>query len=560
MAEFQALCQLVDPWARPFRLVDPTRIRTAELGGEVSGVQVSNTLFLWEKEYSETLSFSLDTWELEREFLLALAACLWEAREYLSGAKVPEVRRVVIRERGGKTRVVTPLPSVLSFLGTFLNAWLLGLLAKDPRCDPFESPISPAWPVKEGEFIRSADLSRATDLIPGPLMERLARGVARGQGISGTSLEQALVLFTRPMRVLEAGGGFLTNGCPLMGAGPSWPLLNLFNLWLARSSFSSDRVRSVGDDLLAVGSFMESEKYNARLRHTGGSISTAKDTLSTAAGCLVERLCVVENQELTWYDSTSVGSLMGTSRVLRASDEVPAFAKGPGLSRAPGVAWLTRKVYEEEFRLLRACGIDPYLPREFGGGGFPASRSELRQAFRALRPHWVRALRVCMSQGPAGAVLLLQLQRPWSGRGEQGFPDLDSWVLECCKAWRVEAWRESSEIVDTPRYSLEEFQRLIEARLVPAFQLTFGFQESKAWWISPRSVRKGLDKALLRLNSTVPYPKLTDRARNIEKGLAGFLSKIKRDYFIVPVEFRVSPGFGAAEVGVSARAREGWTL
>jgi hypothetical protein len=67
-------------------------------------------------------------------------------------------------------------------------------------------------------------------------------------------------------------------------------------------------------------------------------------------------------------------------------------------------------------------------------------------------------------------------------------------------------------------------------------------------------VSKGLEGALKRLNAIVPYPKLTDRARNIEVGLEGYLSKIRRDYFVIPAEFRVTPGFGAAEVGEVRRA------
>lgn len=548
---------LVGPWVGPFKVCDLCRWPLGADGTWDLAVSADRLLFLWEKQYAEDLSWSLGTWELQREFLFAIAACLWACRPYLSGAKVPVVSRSIVRERGSKVRVVTPLPSCLAFLGTALNSWVLGLLAMDPRTDPYpKEPIGPVWPVGGLEYVRSADLTRATDLIPGPLAQAIALGLAKGQGLQGTSVEQALRVFTNPMVVSpRRGGSYLTNGCPLMGAGPSWPVLCLFNLWLAAQAFPSDRIRVVGDDLGAVGSLLESQRYDALLRETGGSVSESKDTLSRFAGCLVERFCAVQDGRLVWHDTVSVGSLMGTSRVFtRGSEEIPMFARGPGLASAPGVPYLVAKVYATAFQQLRAYGLNPYVPREFGGPGFPGTPAQVSSALKTLRPHWVRALRVSMSQGIKSVVALSSLQGPWSGRSVARHEDLDSWVSDEIRAWDVPQHGESSAPVR--RYTLEEFERELYGRLRSAFDLCRGFEPARTWALTVRNVSKGIENALTRVNALVPYPELTDRARNIEKGLQAFLSKIQRGYFVVPPEFRVSPGIGAVEVGSRVVGRE----
>lgn len=551
LEDVPSLRALVQPFCEEFTVVDPLRWAEREPGVIVDRVKAADCLFLWEKRYAEDFGFTLDTWEVQREHLVCLAACLQEMRinGWLSGAQPLEARRVVVRERGGKARVVTPLPAAASFVGTYLNHWLLGLCAMDPRSDPYSNQ-TPVLRVMDYEYVRSADLTRATDLIPGPLAGAIARGICRGLGLVGSSVEQALLAFCRPVWVRPKDEEpYLTNGAPLMGAGPTWPLLNVYNLWLATSSYRSDRLRTVGDDLLAVGSVTASELYNARLTAVGGGVSVSKDTLSLYAGCLVERLCVVERGALVWYDTVSVGSLSSHSRVLTKGDEIPGWARGPSITSAPGVDYIVSKVFADDFRRLRAYGLDPYLPREFGGAGFPGSAAQVRHAVESLKPYWARALRVVMSQGQRSVALLLRLQAPWQSTFLVSHQDLDDWVCETISAWEVEARRRRDSVQPEDALTLEAFEREVVARLRSGFDLSRGFEQERSRTLSLRSVVRDLDRVLLAVNAVVPGHRLADLPRNLTDGLMAFLERIRGDYFVVPPEFRVSPGFGAARVG-----------
>jgi len=551
LEDVPALRALLTPFFPEFTIVDP--VKWGEMpGGALRCVNtLSAALFPWEKRYAEDLGFTLEAWEAQRELFIQLASSLIRMRamkHFGEGQEPLRCRRVVVRERGGKVRVVTPLDSYASSVGVYLNSWLLSLLAQDPRVNPFEDPIEPDWPVREGELLRSADLTRASDLIPGPLAEALVRGLCRGQGLSGTSLEAALRCFARPVLVEDRDGSWLTTGAPLMGAGPTWPLLSLYNLWLATQSWQDQRIRIVGDDLFAVGSLASSWKYDRLLEATGGGVSVAKDTLGACAGCLVEKLCVVEAGHLKWLGTVSVGSFGTSSRVKRGGDEEPSFTRGAAASYAPGVPWLVSKVYEADFRRLRAVGLNPFIPREFGGPGFPGEPDQVAQALATLKPYWARALRVVMSQGRRSAPLLLKLLGPWQSRSVGSHPALDSWVKEEVAAWHEELGRE----VDSERVtkvSLDEFERQVAAPLTSAFDLFEGFPSARRRVLSPRSVAASLRKVLGELNSLVPFPRLTDRPVNLAKGLATFLAESRGEYFIVPPTLRPTLGVGAARVG-----------
>lgn len=512
-------------------------------------VPASECLFLWEKDYADTISLTLDTWELQREHLFALAACLWQVKKngVLGGTRPPKARRVVVRERGAKTRVVTPIESCVAFLGVYLNAWLLGMLTSDPRVDPFEEPKGPEWVVPPGASIRSTDLQRASDLIPGWVAEAIARGLVRGQGLRHSSVEQALLLFCRPFSVEGEGDPWLTNGCPLMGAGPTWPLLCIYNLWLGTRAFGNEFVRVVGDDLLGLGNQGQSIVYNRLLGQTGGSVSVAKDTFSPYAGCLVERLCVVESGRLKWYDTISVGSLAGVGRVDRGGEDLPRWARGPGLKWAPGVDYLMETTFAQEFATLRRFGLNPYIPREFGGPGFPCSPQVLISTLKSLRPHWARALRCVMAQGVRGYTLLSRLQRPWQSRSQRAPMEATAWAEEM-----LSQYGEGRELIgasQAPKVTSREFMRMVEGGFAAAFGLAQGFEQGRSWDLHLASVIDDLRRQLVDLNQLVPKRRLTDKPRNLEKGLRDFLERSRTVAFVLPAELRVSYGFGAARVG-----------
>jgi len=510
-------------------------------------------MFLWEKNYAEEFSFTLDTWELQREHLLALASSLHEVMKkgYLDEEPF-EVRRAVVKERGGKVRVVTPFPSCVAHLGSYINSWLIGLMSSDWRINPKEAVIGPRFAVDDGERIRSVDLARASDLVPNGVGYAVLRGISRGQGLKGTVFEKFLLKFVSPCRVKDRGGEFITNGSPLMGAGPTWPLLSIYNLWLGWSAFGN-RVRAVGDDLLAVGDVLSSAEYDRLLGQTGGEVSVPKDTFSSIAGCLVERFCEVQGGVLAWTDTTSVGSLAGTSRTLseRQLLEQPSFTRGPSLARAPGVSFLTRIIFSKDFGSLKRAGLDPYVPREFGGPGFPGTDAQVTQSLKTLRPHWARALRVVMSQGLGSWSLMSRLVSPWSSQALANYEDLTSWIEEAILAQRAEvgpgATREGESAPEM--FSLEAFTKEIEGRMRSSFDLCRGFPAVKHFGITPRSVKRRLDAALDHINGCVPYPRLTDKVKNLEKGLLTFLKQVRGDYYVVPPDLNPHPGIGAAQVG-----------
>lgn len=536
-------------------LVRPYTVWNGSWGSEGSDEALraaENVFLLWEPFYAEDLGLSLEGWELEREFLFSVLAVAWAARSkgFIGGGNVTcRVRRVVVRERGAKARVVTPLEAELAFLGSYLNSWLLGMLSQDPRVDPYEKDISPPFAVAENQYVRSADLTRATDLIPAGITKAIVDGLCAGLCLKGSIVHDLLLVFCRPMLVVEPDGStWYTRGQPLMGAGPSWPLLSLFNLWLATQSFGNKApIRTVGDDLLAIGTLAESERYSRLLARTGGSISLGKDTCSKHAGCLVERYCRVNaDRTLEWYDTYSVGSFSGRSRVKR-DEGTPAFAMGPSLSYAPGVDFLVEVTCKDALRALRSVGIDPYVPREFGGGGFPCSPSRRRLAFKRMGPFWARAIRIAMAQGVRAIPTLHLLQSPWKASGSECNKELETWVKQEVESCNVEFGRARGGGRST--CTLEEFEREIYGRLSPAFDLAYGFSNTRAWSITPMSVKRRLRKVIGEVNGMVPWPRLSDRVRNLEAGFEKFLEMARQETFIIPPVFRASPRIGAARVG-----------
>jgi len=218
------------------------------------------------------------------------------------------------------------------------------------------------------------------------------------------------------------------------------------------------------------------------------------------------------------------------------------------MKSAPGVPYLAAKVYSNEFSQLRAVGLNPLVPREFGGPGFPGDDLSIRHAIATLRPHWGRALRVCMAQGQASAVLLGQLQSPWSSRFGLRQPDLEDWVLQSILASHAEFVGPRGQAADG--VSLEAFQRDVMARFENGFHMCRGWPPAKLVVLTPVLVRRRLDRVLAEINQRVPYPRLTDRPRALGEGLQSFLQQLRGPYYMVPPEFRVCPGIGAATVGV----------
>jgi len=295
---------------------------------------------------------------------------------------------------------------------------------------------------------------------------------------------------------------------------------------------------------------MASERFNALLRETGGAVSESKDTLSRHAGCLVERLCVVESNRLKWYDSVSVGSLTGSSRVFRekGDESLPSFARGPALSRAPGVPWMASVIFAGDYRNLRSRGFNPHLPREFGGPGFPGTDAEVRRSIATLRPHWVRALRVAASQGVKAGVTLSSLQAIWRNHSTVRSDEIRQMVATAIAEWEGERRRQGEAGEGTiARCSLQELERAVLARFQTGDDLFRGFPKEASWRLTLDSVERGLGRVLTSVNVLVPYPRLTGKVRNLSKGLLKFLERVRsEEYLLVPPRLRTYPAIGAA--------------
>lgn len=561
LVSFQEVCELaeyLDPWlSRVSKVVTTQTLETFRL---VSGIRkiglnrlrlrVDEVMFLYEMRSGETSGFTPQTWEFQREALFALSACVLAFRESQVKDTLPQIRRVVVEERGGKARVVTPLPWYLSFLGTYLNSWMLKKLKGDPRVDPFLFDYPDFSVAAERELIRSCDLSRASDLVPYQVARAIGHGFCRAERLEGSSVEKVIDVLTGPMVVSGEAKPWTTNGSPLMGSGPTWPILSVYNLWLTWESGGAGRCRVKGDDNLFVASLQVNENYNRKLSSTGGEISKGKDTLSAHGGCLVEHLCVVKAGRLFWIDTISVGSLAGRSRVAGRGAQTPSWTSGPSVDRSYPARSLCRIVRMHDFAVLRSHGLDPFIPREFGGPGFPGSQQEVRNALATLRPHWARALRVCLSQGQAGALLLATLVRPWNDKAGGALPPaVFDWVKDEVLAWNAEFRGSGVSQVSEP-ITVESLERDLLAPLASMAGLALGFTVDRTWGITVDGVRKALDEAIEKLNSIVPYPRLSDRPRNLTKGLLRYLVGLRQGNLVVPGVFRTNPSVGAASLGL----------
>lgn len=228
---------------------------------------------------------------------------------------------------------------------------------------------------------------------------------------------------------------------------------------------------------------------------------------------------------------------------------LPSFCTGPSIERGnPAIPWLVRFTMHRELAMLRSVGFNPYLPREYGGPGFPGPPGAESAAVQALRPQWARAVRVCMSQGALGGFLLARLSNAWSVSSMTRHQDLTDWVEEAIQAMKSEYGRARGDGDDLV-LTLDQLVREVVGGLTASFDLARGFPVVHERSITPRSVYQRVQKALDDLNRRVPYPRLTDRPRNLTKGLLAYLVRIRTEFFRVPPEFRSRPRLGAAEVG-----------
>jgi len=516
-------------------------------------------LFPWRKEYFEACSITEHDYMLhQRPHLLAIAACVDQVLDGLVDQpdKLDRVGCVVILEKSEKVRIVTPNEDVVAFVGSCFNGWLLDLLKQDPRVDPFEEPktVSPAGvAVPEGFVLRSVDLVRASDQISGYDHLGILKGVLSGLNIPHDSVfGRTLLFFARAVMVtgkFPNGEAFTfpTRGQPAMGRGPTWPALSIYTLWctLAASPILN---RVVGDDALFASSEQGSKAFNERLKLHGGEVNDLKDVESTCGGTLVERCCLLnQERKIEWHDAISVANLDGNPKVMPGGECLPRWMAGPSIKYAPGVEYICEKTFCGEFAEFRRVGLDPFLPREFGGPGFPCSSKRLVKAIRSLRPQWVRALRVAISQGQAGLRVLLSLQTPWKmSRSSMAKSIEDRLLAEILdeqnnkEEMGEKLWSGSTETGLT----ITEFSRRVEAQLVAAKAIWDGFGDATLVRPSISQVAQQIGIAVREANWLVPKSRLSDKVVNMHEGLMKYLMELRLGFFRMPQRYRTSPPLG----------------
>jgi len=294
----------------------------------------------------------------------------------------------------------------------------------------------------------------------------------------------------------------------------------------------------------AIGACQE---FDNSLRSHGGEVNLGKDLLSEAGGTLVERLAILDSDRIvTWHDTISVSVLDGEPKVQPGeSRRVPRFMGGTSIPYAKGVEYICEVTFRDEFYEFRRVGLDPFLPREFGGPGFPCAPDRQIKAIKALRPQWVRALRVAMSQGSAGIGILLRLQAPWKSSASDGGKVIRETILQRIRE-EQEDWGDMLAWTDAAKTGLtiDEFEKEITALLEGALGVWLGFGENKCIPTSIGRVNEQLREEITIINRMVPSGRLCDPVRDLWEGLMKYLTNIRLGWFRLPQRYRTSPKMG----------------
>jgi len=544
----------------PFRLLSDEN-RNCIIGGSCpeAGETCGELLWPYEPSYYPVHDIGPQEWDILYVHLMTFTHCALEVRRSHRAGILPAIRQTVIRERGEKLRMVTPVTYAVSYLSMFLNSMLLRALKSDPRVnpeteDPMEDFVSTMFTSHKGYVFRSVDMTRATDLMPLDVVSSFVEGIIAGAGFTPFLAEAFRVCTGRmmlhhriPILQLVVRQEETSRGI-LMGLGTSWPILSLYNLWLwerawtetgwrRRVGFRARQcVKTVGDDLLGYAPLGVSRAYTALLARTGGSPSVGKDLQSFHTGVLVEQFITASirrppNSPWVYPRTCSVRPLLPGMSVTREGWVLPPWAMGPQLTRAiealPGrerIVRLVQRWYSAEIGRLRRNRIPPFLHREIGGGGFPCTESQLRRTYRTLDPRWTRSVRCAMSQD-FSKVHLCHLSSSWSSANSGPLSDgiRKFWINAAAEA--VESLdlagtgegKEPSAIECGERALaiVSDCQRMLVPGPVADPSLRLG------------DIKRRLNGAVKTLNSLVPYPKMCDTPSAMWVGLLRFIKKLK---------------------------------
>lgn len=246
---------------------------------------------MWGEDFAEEMPYGMgiEDWDLT-----ILVDCALREASRLARSP-PACRVVVIPELGCKARVATTGPAPLSLAGEALRKLVWPVLQADASLDILAESsrgegLIAAFEMHEGEILYSADLERATDLVPHSAAKAVWDGVCCGLGFSETSEPVRIgraILGPLELQYEDGTRIISKNGIP-MGMSLSWFVLCVLQMyWIARS-VSPDRLRLPakirGDDLLVAWSDEECDRYAQEVIFYGGSPHPKKSFRSTKGG------------------------------------------------------------------------------------------------------------------------------------------------------------------------------------------------------------------------------------------------------------------------------------
>lgn len=317
---------------------------------------------------------SVEAWEVVRERLMSILACWLEVK----WTDYPQAKRVCLRERGWKTRVVTPQEACFGYLCSVGGSYLKQVLKGMPsvRGSLEGNPADNInWDTgRRLRVNRSLDLKSASDYLPHDVCAAAVVGALEGYG-APDFVKRLALRSLGPYSFNEDGGAWTSCRGALMGSPFTWPLLNMVLMFCHMKSGTDGFVALNGDDYLGSHDMSSNYKFTRYVLACGLALSPTKDFCTlTGYGVFSEELISIGRHAV--LPTISVRPLCA----LPKDPTHPLWADGPSVSDAVDrlspswrepAAKLIEITYRAEFAKLRALGIEPTNPRWVCGGGFP---------------------------------------------------------------------------------------------------------------------------------------------------------------------------------------------
>ncbi|QJT93741.1 RNA-dependent RNA polymerase [Erysiphe necator associated narnavirus 9] len=304
-------------------------------------------------------------WSLDRTFtpqsalmrVEQLPGALADLYKNRLSAYTLDAEPVALKEHGLKWRIVTRHSAGLIAEAQPTRRMLFSILSNSEHivtsqslCDPEMGTIEFSSPAEKA-IVFSADLSTATDLLSHEIIDN----VCCHFGVNKYHV--------RP----ETISGLPATRGTCMGLPGSWPVLSLVHYAVCAAVDSKHNFRIKGDDLIALWSQHQIDKYCRLLKTTGMILNHSKTVKSHCYGTFCEVSYRREHNRLVRLSDFSLRSLVKGIPV--SSENWLVYHKyGAPLSK---LNKLFRKCHRKHILLAREHKVPLYLPEKVGGLGFP---------------------------------------------------------------------------------------------------------------------------------------------------------------------------------------------